>query len=267
MMMTIPKLAALALAAVFLFAVEPAAARDCEAWSGRSQIRCLTSGAAADTGETVTVRNHGVQTVLFSMQKWFSVCGMDSEHEPTLVKNYELAAGSEAILTTALSLGLTETTTCTELFIFDCRAGDQWVACAEALDAKVALQSPAPPVTPPLRRQCEPWKGGSEFRCLSSYEDAYTLEPVQVQGIFPGEVTFSVQEWYSLCNYANAVPPTAKETHHLAAGASAVLPGKELPGEVTKFNPAVCREIFIFECRAGGTTVPCSARLVATIGQ
>jgi hypothetical protein len=156
--------------------------------------------------------------------------------------------------------------TCTELFIIDCRAGDRWVDCAEALTAQVALQTPAPAVTPPLRRPCEVWKGGTEFRCLSSYEDAYAQEPVQIQSLWTGDVTFSVQEWYSLCSYQHAVPPTAKESHQLTSGSSLVLPGKELPAEVTKFNPSACREIFIFECRAGGTAVPCNARVMATIG-
>jgi hypothetical protein len=53
----------------------------------------------------------------------------------------------------------------------------------------------------------------------------------------------------------------------LTSGSSLVLPGKELPAEVATFNPAACREIFIFDCRTGGTAVPCSARMVATIGQ
>lgn len=265
-MAAIGRLAALVLAMLLLGALQPAAARDCEAWSGRSQIRCLTSGAEPQVaGETVTVHNGGAETVFFSTRKWFSACGTDSEHEPTLVKTYQVDAGGSAILSTVQSQGVKET--CTELFIFDCRAGDQWVDCAQALKAEIGAQSPAPAVTAPLRRACESWKGGTEYRCLSSFEDAYMAEPVHLTGIWGGEVSFAVQEWYSLCSYAAAVPPTAKETHKLATGATLELPGRALPAEVEIFNPAACREIFIFECRVGGTSVPCTSSLIATIGQ
>ena len=264
-MVAVGRFAGLVLAFLLLGAVQPAAARDCEAWNGHSQIRCLTSGSGPQVaGETVTVRNGGAETVFFSMQKWFSACGTDSEHEPTLVKSYQVDAGNTAILTTAQSNGIQET--CTELFIFDCRAGDQSVDCAQALKAEIAAQSPAPAPTAPLRRACEAWKGGTEFRCLSSFEDAYAAEPVHLQSIWGGEVSFAVQEWYSLCGYQAAVPPTAKETHSLPAGAMLRLAGRALPAEVETFNPAACREIFIFECRVGGTSVPCTSSLIATIG-
>jgi len=254
------------LAAVVFAQVPPAAARDCEPWNGKSQVRCLTSGSVPQTaGETVTVRNHGINTVFFSTRKWFSHCGTDSEHEPTLVKTYQVDPGATAILSTAQSANVSET--CTELFIFDCRAGNDWVACAEALTAGVSLQAPAPPVTPPLRRACEPWNGTTEFRCLSSFEDAYTAEPVHLRSIGASEISFAVQEWYSLCGYGASVPPTAKEAHKLATGATLELPGRALPAEVAKFNPAACREIYIFDCRVGGTSVACSSGLLATIGQ
>jgi hypothetical protein len=259
------RLAIFVLAMLVLAAAQPTTARACESWHGGSQVRCLTSGSAAKTGETVTLRNDGAHSLIFSMQKWFSHCGEDSEHEPTLVKTYQVEPGAAAVLSTAQSENVSET--CTELFIFDCRSGDDWIDCAAAVTAEISLQTPAPAVTPPLRRACESWKGGTEFRCLSSMEDAYTQEPVQVLSLWTGDVTFSVQEWYSLCSYQHAVPPTAKESHHLTSGSSLVLPGKELPAEVATFNPAACREIFIFDCRTGGTAVPCSAWMVATIGQ
>lgn len=264
--MAIWRLAGLVLAIMLLGALQPAAARDCEAWNGHSQIRCLTSGTTHQVaGETVTVHNAGAETVFFSTRKWFSACGTDSEHEPTLVKTYQVDAGGTAILSTSQSHGVEET--CTELFIFDCRAGDQGVDCAHALRAEIAAQSPAPAVSAPLRRACESWKGGTEYRCLSSFEDAYMAEPVHLLGVWGGEVSFAVQEWYSLCGYAAAVPPTAKETHQLGTGRTLELPGRALPAEVEKFNPAACREIYIFECRVGGTSVPCTSSLIATIGQ
>jgi len=260
------RLVAAVLAALLLASLQSAAARDCEPWSGKSQIRCLTSGSVPQTeGETVTVYNHGINTVFFSTRKWFSFCGADSEHEPTLVKTYQVEPGATAILSTAQSANVSET--CTELFIFDCRAGDDWVACAEALTAGISLQTPAPAATPAMRRACEPWNGGTEYRCLSSFEDAYTAEPVHLQSIWPGEVSFAVQEWYSLCGYGAGTSPTAKEAHRLASGAKLELPGRSLPAEVAKFNPAACREIYIFECRVGGTSVPCSGSMIATIGR
>ena len=83
---------------VLLLPVFHAAARDCEASKGDSEIRCLSKGKAAMAGEVVTLKNKAGATVTFSIQEWYSHCGMDADDGPSQERTYALAPNASGRL-------------------------------------------------------------------------------------------------------------------------------------------------------------------------
>jgi len=254
--------AGIGLAIVYLFPASPAAARDCEAWKGDSEIRCLSKGKAAMAGEIVTLKNVSAARVTFSIQEWYSHCGMDADEEPSLAKTYELAPNESGRLA-VMSFPRVYSDACTEFFVFRCSSSGSGVDCRTHIDA--AIVPAAAVAAPPLRRACEPWKGGNEIRCVSSGSVPETLA---ISSRSSDGTWFSVQSWYSACQLPAEGPPSAINVQYLGSKQSVELPisfawdSKNVPSAQSR-----CTEIFIFKCRDAAQFINCGDSLLATVGQ
>jgi hypothetical protein len=252
-----------ALAAVAQLAAAPAAARDCEAWKGESEIRCLSKGQGATDGEVVTLRNASSDSVTFTVQEWYSQCGLDAEDEPSLEKTYTLAAGESGKFRVTPSMAKTHDP-CTEVFVYRCISG-----AGQGVDCRTQLQSDiGPPSTagaPSLRRACEPWKKGLEMRCVGT---GGVPETLTIGNQSSKDIWFSLQEWYSACLLPHEGPPSGVKVQHLAPYQAISLPiGFAWDGEYVPSPQNRCTEIYIFKCRDAAKTTRCTADLVATVGQ
>lgn len=252
-----------AVAAALQLLAAPAAARDCEAWKGESEIRCLSKGPAAVSGEVVTLRNASSDSVTFTVQEWYSRCGFDADDEPSLEKTYTLAAGESGKFAVTPSMAATSDP-CTEVYVYRCTS-----AAGQGVDCRMHLQSdigpPSAAGAPSLRRTCEPWKNGIEMRCVGT---GGVPETLTVANQSSKDIWFSVQEWYSACLLPHEGPPSAVKVQHLAPYQSISLPiGFAWPGPNVPSPQVQCTEVYIFKCRDAGKATRCTDDLAATVGQ
>ena len=169
---------ALAVAWVGATVALPAAARDCEAWNGRAEIRCLShvameewlietqSSQGAHVFDTVTLRNIGSGAVDFTYQSWQSVCNVSGTSAPAVAATLQPAqemrfdlrgltmiahapeadpnAGTTPAPLHGGGLGLDTVLhpfLCTELFFLQCKAGGAAVDCQDHLTATIETPS------------------------------------------------------------------------------------------------------------------------------
>jgi hypothetical protein len=158
--------------------VASASAKDCEAWNGRAEIRCLShvpleewEGRMLETNgahvfDVVTLRNIASGPVDFTYQTWQSVCNISGTSgtvaETTLQAGQEMRfdlrgmtitahapeadpnAGAAATPLRDGGLGadtVLHTFICTELFFFQCKAGGAAVDCQDHLTATIETPS------------------------------------------------------------------------------------------------------------------------------
>jgi hypothetical protein len=158
--------------------VATASAKDCEAWNGRAEIRCLShvpfeewEGRMLETNgahvfDVVTLRNIASGPVDFKYQTWQSICNISgtsgtvgvatlqagqemrfdlrgmtiTAHAPEADPN----AGTAATPLRDGGLGadtVLHTFICTELFFLACKAGGAAADCQDHLTATIETQS------------------------------------------------------------------------------------------------------------------------------
>lgn len=258
-------LLALLLAFAALAAPTPAAARDCESWSGGQQVRCLSSGEAAVAGESVAIKNLQSAPASFSVQEWYSTCGRDSVFPGSMFWTYTLPADgvAQVALTPFPDPQPLGPTPCTEMFIQNCQADGSPVDCRSLLSTDIGPAAGAPPATHAEPRPCEAWKGDLEYRCLSQGQES---EPLTVQNLSPLEVVFTLQTWSSYCGSPSFKHSTADqhrahpdETLHLTLGGY-------LPDGTHAGNPTFCGELYLFDCNINGLPAACGPLLKVQVG-